>query len=211
MLPSASAKESVKTSSSGAMTSRNTPVTQKSRPPGERMQRRKVPPGRRSMSQYGIVKPSGPHQRLTRSGSVHARNTSSRGTSKSRVTTSSSGRGSPPVATLPLPPYLLQVVVQTIEAFFPETTVTLHPVGGLLQRPRLEPARPRLRHATARDQTGPLEHLQVLGDARKAHLKRLGQLLDGGLTGGEPNQDLPPGRVRKGRKRAVKRIRRHFM
>src|SRR5215208_3661068 len=114
------------------------------------------------------------------------------------------------VTSLSLPLHLLQVIIQPVEAVLPETTVTLHPVGSLLQRPYLEPARPRLRHATARDQTCSLEHLQVLGDARKAHLEGLGQLLDGRLTGSETDQDLTPGRVSKGRKRAVKRFRCHF-
>ena len=46
-----------------------------------------LPPTLRSILIEGAVKPSGPYQRWTMSGSVHACQTFSRGASNSRVTT----------------------------------------------------------------------------------------------------------------------------
>src|ERR1700722_3811818 len=51
------------------------------------MQQRSFPPTRKSISQTGQVKPFGPHHCMMYFGSVHAFQTSSRGASKTRVTT----------------------------------------------------------------------------------------------------------------------------
>src|SRR3712207_3391750 len=68
-----------------------------SRPSGERMQTSEVPPSRKSILATGAVKPVGPHQRITRSGSDQAFHTSSTGASKTRVTTMFFSPGSPVV------------------------------------------------------------------------------------------------------------------
>src|SRR6266496_2980680 len=142
------------------------------------MRKRKAPPGRASIVQEGIVKPRGPHQHTRRSGSVHALKTSARGASKTRSMTSV--RSAVVAAGLvlaamspPFPLQLAQVVVQASEALLPETPIVLQPVRGVLEGTRLEPAGPPLRLATARDQTGVLQHLQVLGDRGKAHREGL--------------------------------------
>src|ERR687895_1494746 len=51
------------------------------------MQTRDVPPSRKSILASGDVKPVGPHQRITCSGSLQALHTSSTGAPKTRVTT----------------------------------------------------------------------------------------------------------------------------
>src|SRR5437879_13250172 len=53
------------------------------------MQKRYLPPTRRSILMNGAVKPSGPHHRFARSGSVHAFHTASRGASNTRTIVSS--------------------------------------------------------------------------------------------------------------------------
>src|SRR5688572_14336910 len=53
------------------------------------MQNKNLPPSRKSILHNGEVKPVGPHQRITYSGSVHALQTSSIGASKVRVMTRS--------------------------------------------------------------------------------------------------------------------------
>src|SRR5438093_1900171 len=55
----------------------------------DRMQKRYLPPTRRSILMKGAVKPSGPHHRFARSGSVHAFHTASRGASNTRTIVSS--------------------------------------------------------------------------------------------------------------------------
>src|SRR5262244_2974037 len=125
------------------------------------MQTRKVPPGRISMSQYVVTKPCGPHQRATRSGSVHAWNTRWRGASKVRVMTSSRSRWSASMLVLVsilllLCLQLVQVIRQAVEALFPETAVMFEPFGGVLERSCVETARPPLRLATALNKTGML-------------------------------------------------------
>src|SRR6202046_948965 len=60
---------------------------QHSCPSGDFMQKRDFPPTRKSIWQTGAVKPFGPHHCITYFGSVHAFQTSSRGASKTLVTT----------------------------------------------------------------------------------------------------------------------------
>src|SRR5713101_3497922 len=178
------------------------------------MQKRKAPPWRTSILHEGIVKPCGPHQRTTRSGSVQALKTRRRGASRTRVMTSSRSVDSMAALLLSamslLPPFqLAQIAFQAVEALFPETAIVLQPVRGVLQRTRLEPAGPPLRLATARDQTGALQHLEVLGDGGKAHLEGRGQLRDRGLAGDEASKDRAPGGIGEGRKGDTEAIGRH--
>src|SRR6266545_7870617 len=101
------------------------------------MQKRYLPPTRKSVLQTGAVKPFGPHQRLACSGSVHAFHTRSRGASNTRVITSSFVFAVPFVCFLvllgiPFPPNrsglgllrsLLDVLGQPVEAVLPEDSV----------------------------------------------------------------------------------------
>src|SRR5439155_7515277 len=101
-------------------------------------------------------------------------NTTSRGASNRRVTVSSRCRAAAAALSLaPIPLFfrfeLAQIVVQPVEPLVPEPAVVLDPLGGVLQRRRLQPARPPLRFAAARDQAGALQHLQMLRDGGKAH------------------------------------------
>src|SRR5882672_12310686 len=79
----------------------------------------------------------------------------------------------------------LEVAFQLVESLLPVAAVVLDPVGDALERIGLEPARPPLRLAPALDQARVLEHLEVLGDGGKAHVKRLGQFHDRGFPRGE--------------------------
>src|SRR6267143_5628233 len=83
---------------------------------------------------------------------------------------------------------LAEVIVQAIEAFFPEMPVVFQPIGGILERTRSERAGSPLRLAAAFDETGAFQHLQVLGYCGKAHLERLGELGDGNLASSEARQ-----------------------
>src|SRR5438067_6662110 len=110
-------------SSAGATTSRKTPPFQISKPSGERMQKWMRPPGRRSIVQWGVVQPFGPHQRAKRSGSVLALVMCCCGASKTRVIVSSrSGVGLEGLrfAAIFLRFQLAQIVLQAIEAALDE-------------------------------------------------------------------------------------------
>jgi hypothetical protein len=61
---------------------------------------------------------------------------------------------------------LLQQGIEALEVFLPEGAIPFEPVDGLAERPGIDPARPSLRVAAARDEAGALQHLQVLGDRR---------------------------------------------
>src|SRR5262245_54821262 len=113
----------------------------------------------------------------------------------------------PPGLLLRLP--LLQVVLQPVEACLPEPAIMREPVGGMAHRGGVEPARAPLRLAPARDQAGALEHLEVLGDAGKAHVEGFGEFGHRGLAKRKPRQDGAPGRIGERRERARKAIRRH--
>src|SRR5439155_874994 len=133
---------------------------------------------------------------------VCASNTRSRGASKIRVMTISRSDGvvtvslllslSPIALLLSSTLELLQVLVQSVVALFPEPPVRRGPLRDLPERTSLEPGGPPLPFPAPRDQPRPLEHLQVLGDRRQAHLEWRRQLSHRGLPSGEPREDGPP-------------------
>src|SRR5262249_37149597 len=178
------------------------------------MQKRYLPPTRRSILQEGDVKYFGPHQRIKCSGSVHAFQTNSRGASKTRVMTSSrSGDFAEGSFFLAAMVFLLgfrlsvlrlaflqlaQILVQTVETLLPVAAIAPHPVGDLLERPRRDPAGPPLGVAPPLNQSRLLQHLEVLRDGGKTHLERLGQLPDRRLAFGQTLQDRAPSRIGDG-------------
>src|SRR6267143_499883 len=171
-----------------------------------------APPGRTSRSQTGFVNPWGPHHCATCFGSVQALNTSSRGASKTRVSTNSRSSFVMmfPVAML----FLLfldvtQIVIQAIKALRPELPVVRHPVGDVLERTGSDPAGPPLRLAPACNQTGVFQHLEVTGDGGQAHRKGRSQLRDRGLAGGQSREDGAASGVGEGGERGAEVVRRH--
>jgi hypothetical protein len=70
----------------------------------------------------------------------------------------------------------LQVDLEPVEALLPKPTIIFEPVVDALESLNLQPARPPLRLAPARDKSGPLQYLEMFLDGREAHLARLGQL-----------------------------------
>src|SRR6266849_6140898 len=107
-----------------------------------------------------FVKPFGPHHCAMCFGSVHAFHTRSRGASKTRVAVIS--RSVVLLSTLFLTAVAAmslllvfqfgQIGIQPIKAVFPEAAIVLDPIGNVLQRLGVEPARPPLRLPAARDE-----------------------------------------------------------
>src|SRR5439155_17010691 len=169
-----------------------------------------VPPGRKSISQSnGLPRP---HHRRMCSHALCARNTSSRGASKTRVRTISRSDG---VVTVRAPLLawliaallqLVQVVVEVLVALLPEPPVLLGPLRDPAQRCRYEPAGSPLGIAATGDQPRALQHLQVFGDRLKAHRERRGQLVDRGLALRQPGQDGAAGRVGERREHAAELV-----
>src|ERR1700739_294035 len=114
---------------------------QNSCPSGDLMQQRNFPPTRKSISQKGAVKPFGPHHCITYCGSVHAFQTSSRGASKTLVTT---------IRSVSLTVFfvisdlfffhLLHNHLELVETLFPESAIANRPVADCLNRFRPERA-----------------------------------------------------------------------
>src|SRR4051794_21568602 len=126
-----------------------------------------------------VVKPVGPHQWTTCFGSVQASHTRSRGALTTRLMTIS--RSAVAVSGLIFLSAILlllflnftQVILETVEALFPELTVIFDPLRDVFERLGLQAARAPLRVAAAGNESGALQHLQVLGDRGQAHLERL--------------------------------------
>src|SRR5580700_1301990 len=153
----------------------------------------------------------GPSHRTSRSGSVWARNTRSRGASNSLVTMICGTPGSAVITVLlivvsfrlgrPAGPAALiglkrcEQVVEALVALVPEPLVAGQPGRHVAQRLGLQVTEPRGRAAGARDKARVLQHLQVPGDGRLGHPERLGELGHGGLAVGQPGQDRTPGRI----------------
>src|SRR2546428_1202480 len=190
------------------------------------MQYRRTPPTRKSAWKTGVVKPRGPHQRLTCAGSVHAFQTRSCGASKMRVMTT------PPFAAGPFPfvvvfvgtvtppklssaverslPVLsfassvfLQVFGQSVEAVLPQDAVARQPPESRAERRRIDLAPVHTALGLDDQQAGILEHPEVLRDRRQADIMRLGEFTDGCLTAGELLQDGPPDGVGQRREDGV--------
>src|SRR5260370_24823981 len=133
---------------------------------------RMAPPGRASNSQTGFVNPCGPHHCATRFGSVQALNTSSRGASKTRVSTNSCSSYAmmfPVAMPFLLLLYVAQISIQPIEALRPELPVVPNPIGNVLERPGRDPTGPPHCPAPSRNPTSPPEDLQVPRYGSKSH------------------------------------------
>src|SRR5436190_2409147 len=92
----------------------------------------------------------------------------------------------------------LQARVQAVEASLPEAAVGLEPLGSVLQRPAAQPRWAKLRGSATLDQTGALEHPEVLRDRLDGDRERLCQFLDGRLPAHETCKDRPAGRIGEG-------------
>src|SRR6202044_4230027 len=102
---------------------------QNSCPSGAFVQQRSFPPTRKSIWQTVAVKPFGPHHCFTYFGSVHAFQTSSRGASKTLVTTI---RSISVLVFLVISDLLILHLIYDhflfVEALFPESTIAKRPV-----------------------------------------------------------------------------------
>src|SRR6204780_2077488 len=99
------------------------------------MQQRDFPPTRTSIRQTGVVKPSGPHHCITYFDSVQAFQTSSRGASKTLVTTIRSVSFTVLFGISgPLFFHLIHNCIQFVETLFPESAIADRPVADRLDR-----------------------------------------------------------------------------
>src|SRR5688572_28335639 len=178
------------------------------------MQLRQEPPGRTSPVTECATKPVGPSQRDSCSGSVQARNTTSRGAANTRVIVSSPSTVAVALSSPVIVGSLLdlsQMVVEAVEAALPELPVALQPAGDVLQRARVEPTGPPLRRPAAADQAGAFEDPQMFGDRLEADRERLGQLVDRRLSAGELGQDRAARRVGERGQRGAELIDCHLL
>src|SRR5277367_175583 len=135
---------------------------QNSCPSGAFMQQRNFPPTRKSIWQAGAVKPFGPHHCMMYFGSVHAFQTSSRGASKTLVTT---------IRSISLAVFfaisgllflhliflhLIYNCIQFVETLFPESAIANRPVADCLYR--LWPKRAHTLSSTLRLDHNPRPH-----------------------------------------------------
>src|SRR5579885_228333 len=102
---------------------------------------------------------------------------------------------------------LAQVLVETIEAFLPETPILLDPISRVLERRRFQPARSPLGLPPPADQPRSLEHLEMFRDGGKAHVERLRQFGDRKLAHREAGEDRPSGGIGQRRESGAESIR----
>src|SRR5580658_6588809 len=157
LFPSASEKYMRETIFSCRTISGYSIAFQNSCPSGVFMQQRDFPPTRTSILQTGAVKPFGPHHCITYFGSVHAFQTSSRGASKTLVTTirSTSLTVFSVISDL-LFLHLIDNYFQFVETLFPESAIADCPVTDFLNR--LWPERAHTLSSTLRLDHNPRPH-----------------------------------------------------
>src|SRR5579871_278097 len=135
LFPSESEKYMEETIFSCGIISWYSPPFQPSCPSGVLMQMRNFPPTRKSILQTGAVQPFGPHHCITYFGSVHAFQTSSRGASKTLVTTIRSVLFDVLFVMSNLRFFhLLHNCIQLVETLFPELAIANRPVADRLDR-----------------------------------------------------------------------------
>src|ERR1700712_680123 len=159
------------------------------------MHERHFPPGCRSPSENGMVKPFGAHHWLRCSFLVQASNTRCRGAGKIRVISSTRPAGS----RLGLLFFsgmffflflqLFLVVVETVETLFPVAAILLQPVDRFLHRCSFKPAWSPLGVTCALDQAAALQYTQVFRNRRQTHVVWLGEFRHGGLARGKSGEN----------------------
>src|SRR5262249_1894071 len=154
------------------------------------------------MVERGVVKPRGPNQRATCSGSVHAFQTSSRGASKTRVIVNSRSTG---VSAIALRLQGTEVVVEAVQAGLEELPGSRQPTGAG------PPGRPPLGGAPPGHGPRVLQRLQVLGHRLNRDREGPGQLVDRRLAVGQALEDRPAGGVGKGREGGAELVDRHVI
>jgi hypothetical protein len=102
--------------------------------------------------------------------------------------------------------YIAEVGVQSFEALLPVPSVLTDPVGDVSQRSRPKPPRSPLRVPALLDESGALQHPEVLGDSGLTHLEGFRQLRDRGLALRKTGQDGPPSRVGESGERGAERV-----
>lgn len=85
--------------------------------------------------------------------------------------------------------HAVEMALEGIDVRRPEAAVLVDPGGGVFEGAGVEAAGPPLRFATARDQAGAFQHLEVFGDGRHRHLEGPGEFGHRSLAEREPAQD----------------------
>src|SRR5262249_773478 len=91
--------------------------------------------------------------------------------------------------------HLIEQGIQALEGSLPELAVQFQPLRGLGQWGGFQFAPPALSILSSRDQSGALQHFEVLGDRRLGHGKRLSQLIYRSLARCQPRQNRAPRRI----------------
>ena len=103
------------------------------------------------------------------------------------------------------------MLIESVEAFAPETAIEIEPFGGCLQALRLEPAAAELAVALLAHEGGCLQHAQMPRDRRQRDGEGACQLRHRRFARGETLNDGAPGGVgerRKGQVEAYGRVHR---
>src|SRR3984885_7491158 len=150
----------------------------------------KAPPVLKSTSASGTLQPSGLNQRLIWSARLHALKTSSRGAGNARETIKGSGlrpedsRGFAIFASFLRE--IFEIGAESIELALPFEATRGDPLLRLAQRACLDPAGADAADFLADDETGTLEHRQMLGDRRQRHRERTREFADAGGAARQP-------------------------
>ncbi len=91
--------------------------------------------------------------------------------------------------------FFFQQLIQPFKALVPVLLVLGSPGSNFSQGPGLQPTPASLCFASALNETGLLQDLEVFGDRWLADRQRFGQFLDGGLALREPGEDSAARRV----------------
>jgi hypothetical protein len=99
-----------------------------------------------------------------------------------------------------------KVFFEPIQPFMPDLPVLFDPPDRGIEWHWLETARSVLSVATPTDQTGLLEHFEMLRDCLKGDLERFGELVDCRLSDGQTGEDRPSGRVGESSERVAELV-----
>ena len=101
---------------------------------------------------------------------------------------------------------LLDVAGKLVERLLPERSVSRQEGLGVREGLGLEMAVVVPALALAPQQSGALEHTEVLGNGRQSHSERLGKLADGGGPARQTKENAPPRSIPKGGEQGVELV-----
>jgi len=107
-------------------------------------------------------------------------------------------------------PGLFQIFSQAIERSFPKFSIVFDPLGGLLERLRVQFHFMNTSVTASAEESGLFQNAQMFRDRRQRHVVWAGEVSDATIAAGEMSEDVTTGRIGQSSESPIQRGRRIF-